>query len=152
MDSLVSSVIAVVGTLLGAVVAGLLQHRVSRVDRQEAQDQALRRERLSAVTSLVAALSEHRRAMWVREDLRLSGAPSDAYAEARAQSHTTRAAITAPLTAVKILAPSLSEAAEHAARACYSLRAVADEDVLTARREAAIAASDRLVNAAAALI
>ncbi|KOG20009.1 MULTISPECIES: hypothetical protein [Streptomyces] len=148
----IASVIAVLGTLLGAVVAGLLQQRLTRRERTEVQAGELRRERLAAITSLVAALSEHRRAMWVREDLRLSGAASAAYEQARAESHATRAAITAPLTAVQILAPSLAESASTAARAAYALRNAADAETLNTRRAAAIEAADRLVHAAGAAL
>ncbi|MFJ9434064.1 protein kilB [Streptomyces sp. NPDC101490] len=149
MEAVVASVIAVLGTLLGAVVAGLLQHRMARRERTAVQASELRRERLAAVTALVAALAEHRRAMWVREDLRLSGAAEAAYEQARAESHATRAAITAPLTAVRILVPALAEQAELAARASYGLRRSATAEVLDASRMAAIDAADRLVGSAA---
>ncbi|APE21208.1 MULTISPECIES: hypothetical protein [Streptomyces] len=152
MEALVTSVIAVLGTLLGAIVAGVLQRRLARQERVEVQAGELRRERLGAVTDLVAALSEHRRAMWVREDLRLSGAKEAAYDQARAESHATRAAITAPLTAVRILAPSLTDAASAAASAVYALRHAPDADTLNARRAAAIEAADQLVHAAAAAL
>lgn len=149
MEAVLTSVIAVGGTLLGALVAGLLQHRLTRRERLAVQSAELRREGLTAVTALVAALAEHRRAMWVREDLRLNGAAPTVYEEARAASHATRAAITAPLTAVKILVPALAEQADTAARATYSLRNTADAETLDAQRAAAISATDRLVLAAA---
>lgn len=44
------------------------------------------------MTDLVAALADHRRAMWLREEARLAGGD---WREARAASHATRAAITA---------------------------------------------------------
>ncbi|MER6146206.1 protein kilB [Streptomyces sparsogenes] len=146
-----SSIIAVVGTLLGSAVAYVLQQRAGRIERAEARTEARRRDRLAAVTALVAALADHRRAMWVREDLRMTGDAPEAYAAARADSHATRAAITAPLTTVAILAPELAGAAEDAARAVYALRGASDPEVLSARRQAAIEAADRLVAAAAAL-
>ncbi|MEU7020939.1 protein kilB [Streptomyces sp. NPDC046203] len=152
MEAVVTSVVAVVGTLLGAVVAGVLQHRLTRQERIAAQDSELRRERLAAVTNLVAAIAEHRRAMWARENLRLNGADSAVYEHARTASHTTRAAVTAPLTAVQILAPALAEHAETAARTTFSLRNAATEDILAARRAAAIEAADRLVHAAVTAI
>ncbi|MEU0931064.1 protein kilB [Streptomyces malaysiensis] len=146
-----SSIIAVVGTLLGSAVAYVLQQRAGRIERAEARGEVRRSDRLAAVTALVAALAEHRRAMWVREDLRMTGDAPEAYAAARADSHTTRAAITAPLTTVALLAPELAGAAENAARATYALRGAPDPDVLTARRQDAIAAADLLVTSAAAL-
>ncbi|NJA56274.1 protein kilB [Streptomyces sp. NEAU-H3] len=136
-----ASLIAVIGTLLGSVTAYLLQQRGS-------ERTALRRDRLNAVTALTAALADHRRTMWLREDLRLSAAPHDSYEAARAESHATRAAITAPMTTLAILAPSLAETARAAASAVYELRGAADTGALTALREAAILASDRLVEEA----
>ncbi|GLV72128.1 protein kilB [Streptomyces hygroscopicus] len=146
-----SSIIAVVGTLLGSAVAYVLQQRASRIERAEARTEARRSDGLAAVTALVAALAEHRRAMWVREDLRMTGDAPEAYAAARADSHATRAAITAPLTMVALLAPELAGTAEEAARAAYALRGAPDPDALAARRQDAIAAADRLVTSAAAL-
>ncbi|MFD9486977.1 protein kilB [Streptomyces sp. NPDC059991] len=139
------SVIAVVGTLLGSVTAFLLQQISTRTT-------TLRRDRLVAVTALTVALADHRRAMWVREELRLTGAGPAAYEAARSESHTTRSAITAPLTTLAMLAPDLSASAQRAAEAVYALRAAADLQTLTARRATAIEASDRLVRVAAKAI
>ncbi|MFE6689729.1 protein kilB [Streptomyces sp. NPDC057743] len=144
-----SSIIAVAGTLLGSVTAYALQQRAARTERAEARAESSRRDRLAAVTALVSALADHRRAMWVREDLRLSGAEQDAYTAARAESHATRSAVTAPLTEVTILAPDLARTAHAAARATYALRGAEDADTLAALREAAITAADQLVAAAA---
>ncbi|MFH8368873.1 protein kilB [Streptomyces sp. NPDC018031] len=148
---MLTSIIAVIGTLAGAVTAGLMQQRAARRDRVEAREAEQRRDRLNAVTALAAALADHRRAMWVREDLRLSEAPDAAYEAARAESHATRAAITAPLASVTVLAPELGPAADAAARATYALRAAPDAATLAARRTAAIEAAERLVAEAAAL-
>ncbi|MYR46834.1 protein kilB [Streptomyces sp. SID5910] len=136
-----ASVIAVVGTLLGSVTTFLLQQRsTERV--------ALRRDRLTAVTALAVALADHRRAMWVREDLRLSDPTGAAYEAARAESHATRSAITAPLTTLSILAPALASVAQDAATATYRLRGVESSQALNAAREAAIAACERLTREA----
>ncbi|MEU6481440.1 protein kilB [Streptomyces sp. NPDC047017] len=136
-----ASVIAVVGTLLGSVTMYVLQQRGT--DRT-----ALRRDRLAAVTALTVALADHRRAMWVREDLRLSGADAAGYEAARAESHVTRSAITAPLTSLSILAPGLARVAQDAATATYRLRGVESAQVLGEAREAAIAACERLTREA----
>ncbi|GAA2225870.1 protein kilB [Streptomyces nogalater] len=65
-----SSVIAVAGTLLGGALTALLQLRRERAGRDERRAEALR----VALGELVAALGDHRRALWHREDLVLSGA------------------------------------------------------------------------------
>ncbi|WP_153813465.1 protein kilB [Streptomyces sp. SUK 48] len=137
------SLIAVAGTLLGSVTMYMLQQRGT--DRS-----ALRRDRLAAVTALTVALADHRRAMWVREDLRLMGANAG-YEAARAESHATRSAITAPLTTLSILLPGLARVAEDAATATYGLRGAESPEALNGAREAAIAACERLTREASKL-
>ncbi|MFJ9187572.1 protein kilB [Streptomyces anulatus] len=143
------SVIAVLGTLLGSVTAYLLQQRTARKDRAEVRGYEERRDRIAAVTALTVALADHRRSMWVREDLRLSGASDADYQAARAASHNTRSALTAPLTTLAILAPDLAGVAQDAAGATYALRNTENRELLDFYREAAIEAADELVRAAA---
>ncbi|MBQ1112709.1 protein kilB [Streptomyces sp. C3-3] len=144
-----ASVIAVVGTLLGSVTAYLLQQRTARKDRAEVRGYEERRDRIAAVTALTVALADHRRSMWVREDLRLSGASDADYQAARAASHNTRSALTAPLTTLAILAPELAGVAQDAAGATYALRNTENRELLDFYRRAAIEAADELVRAAA---
>ncbi|MFE3560602.1 protein kilB, partial [Streptomyces sp. NPDC059193] len=84
------TLIAVLGTLAGVGITSFYQAYAARTARADTR----RTEGLTAVTALVEALANHRRAMWVREDLRLRG---EDWAAARTESHVTRAAITAPL-------------------------------------------------------
>ncbi|WP_416973559.1 protein kilB [Streptomyces sp. 4F14] len=139
-----SSVIAVAGTLLGGVLAGFLQQRGERVARAERREEALR----VALGELVAALGDHRRALWHREELRLQGAPEETRHSARSASHATRSALTAPLVSVSVLSPPLAAPARTAVLAAVDLRGVPDLETLSARREAAIRATDELVAAA----
>ncbi|MDX3487593.1 protein kilB [Streptomyces sp. ID05-18] len=143
------SVIAVLGTLLGSVTAYMLQQRTARTDRADVRRHEERRDRIAAVTALTVALADHRRSMWVREDLRLSGGSDADYQAARAASHNTRSALTAPLTTLAILAPDLAEVAQEAAGATYALRNTENRELLDFYREAAIEAADNLVRAAA---
>ncbi|MGW0564615.1 protein kilB [Streptomyces sp. NPDC003016] len=142
------SIIAVVGTLLGGTLTGLLQIKSARIAqsaaRADQRAEALRR----ALGELVAALGDHRRAMWHREVLRLDGASEEAVEAARTASRTTRSAITGPLVTVSVLEQSLAEPARRAALAAFSLRDATDHPDLASRREAAIAATDELVAAA----
>ncbi|WP_037905028.1 hypothetical protein [Actinacidiphila yeochonensis] len=142
------TIIAVAGTLLGGLLTALLQSRHSRAARRD--DRADRRaaDLRAALGELVAAIGDHRRTMWHREHLRLTGAPQDTYDSARAASHTTRSAVTAPLVAVSIIEPDLEPAARRAARAAFDLRGATDLDALAAMREDAITATDDLVAAA----
>lgn len=139
-----SSVIAVAGTLLGGLLAGLLQQRGEKAARAERRAESLR----VALGELVAALGDHRRALWHREELRLTGADEEAQATARSVSQATRSALTAPLVSVSVLEPSLAPVARRAVMAAVELREVPDAAELAARREAAIAATDELVAAA----
>ncbi|HEY8978568.1 MAG TPA: protein kilB [Streptomyces sp.] len=139
-----SSVIAVAGTLLGGLLAGFLQQRGERAARAERREEALR----TALGELVAALGDHRRALWHREELRLTGAGEQALTAARATSHSTRSALTAPLVSVSVLEPTLSAPARTAVLAAVNLRDAPDLPTLSARRETAITATDELVAAA----
>ncbi|MGW3007485.1 protein kilB [Streptomyces sp. NPDC001219] len=146
-----SSIIAVIGTLLGSVTAYVLQQRAARTERAETRADDLRTRQLAAVAELVAALADHRRAMWVREDLALSG-PVDAYAAARATSHETRSALTVPLLTVSLILPALAESAQGAAQATYALRGAPDARTLADLRDDALVAADRLVADAATVL
>lgn len=139
-----ASVVAVVGTLLGGVLGAVVQAWLARVGRRETR----RAEALDAVTRLLAAVADHRRTSWVKEDLRLSGAGQDALLEARGATHGTRSAITAPLALVCILTPSLADVAEAAVQASYAMRDAADHAALEQLRAASVAAEKQLRAAA----
>ncbi|MFF0745664.1 protein kilB [Streptomyces sp. NPDC004111] len=140
-----ASIIAVIGTLLGAIVAGGLQQATARRARRE----ALRDKGLAAVADLAAALADHRRTMWHRESLRLAGADAAAIADARDASYATRSAVTAPQTLVSILLPALAPAAAEAAKAAYALRDATSATQLSDARTEALRAADALTEAAA---
>ncbi|MER8237448.1 protein kilB [Streptomyces sp. NPDC094049] len=142
---MLATVLAIAGTLLGAIVTGWLQHISQRSNRRATDAAALRAEGLAALTDLVTALADHRRAMWVREDLRLRG---EDWTEARTESHRTRSAITTPLLRVQLLLPALAPSARKATQTTYTLRGVAALDVLDVARANAITATDELVTAA----
>jgi hypothetical protein len=144
-----SNVVAVAGTLAGGLVASVAQARAARVERRETRREDRRGEVVAAVTRLVSALADHRRAMWLLQDRRLSGADAHVVDEAQAASHETRSAVTAPLATVRLLAPALADTAQQAAQASYAMRNAPDADTLEALRAAALAASDRLVDEAA---
>lgn len=135
------TLIAVLGTLAGVGITSGHQARAARTARADAR----RTEGLEAVTELVARLADHRRIMWMRESIRLDGGD---WSAARAESHSSRSAITAPLLRVQLLMPTLADAAQDAAAAAYALRGAERDDILSQLRTAAIAASDALVAAA----
>ena len=151
MNAVWSNLITVIGMLFAGLLTNVVQNRRERDARQDRRAESQRAELLGAVTTLVSALADHRRAMWSLENARLSGADDETVAAAVETSHATRSAVTAPLTTVSILAPTLAGPAEQATQATFAMRGAAaagDPDVLEARRQAARGASDQLVASA----
>jgi hypothetical protein len=146
------SIIAILGTLAGAAVTALFQQRAAAAERRETRTADHRRDVLAAVTNLVTALADHRRAMWVREDARLSGTDAERLATLRDASHTTRAAVTAPHVTLTVLAPNLTAAVNDAVNSTYALRGAETPELLDERRTAALAAADALTTTAAATL
>lgn len=130
-----AAVVAVGDTVLGAGVVGVQQYYAARAQRR----QTLRDRALTALSELSTALADHRRAMWLRKDLRLSGAaPADA--------------VTAPQVALTVLLPQLRRDVNAAVRAAYDMHGAASTQVLAARRESAISAADSLAASVAYLL
>ncbi|MDH6538514.1 hypothetical protein [Streptomyces sp. SPB4] len=145
-----SSIVAVLGTLAGALTAGLLQHHSARAARAEQRADSHRQDQLAAVTEFAAALDTHRSAMFHRERLTLTAASGEQQLEAQTRSHETRAAITAPHIRLQVLVPELADAAQQAADATYTLRQAADRAELDSRRHQAKEAAATFIAAAAA--
>ncbi|MEV7526621.1 hypothetical protein [Streptomyces sp. NPDC091371] len=146
------SIVAVLGTLAGALTAGFLQHRSARSARAEQRADSHREDQLGAVTDFAAALDAHRSAMFHRERLALADAGAEHQLEAQTRSHDTRTAITAPHLRLQVLVPELAGPAQQAADATYALRKATDRTDLDARRHAAKEASQAFVAEAAALL
>ncbi len=146
------SIVAVLGTLAGALTAGLLQHRAARTARAEQRADTHRQDQLGAVTDFAAALDAHRSAMFHRERLALTDAGTEHQLEAQTKSHDTRAAITAPHVRLQVLVPELVGPAQRAADATYALRNASGRTELDALRRVAKEASTTFVAAAAALL
>ncbi|MEU2245035.1 protein kilB [Streptomyces sp. NPDC018338] len=144
---MLAAVIAVIGTLLGAIVAGFIQQRTARTARDAARVDHRRDRELEAVTNFAFAVAAHRRAMFVREDLRLSGAEADHAVQSRTESHVACSAIESPRVLVSILVPALGSAA--AVQASYALRSALDTDTLAELRQSAADAADNFATAAA---
>ncbi|UZI34041.1 protein kilB [Streptomyces sp. VB1] len=149
---MLNTIVAVIGTLLGGVVVGLIQHRTARAIRSEARhdqrhDQR-RDQELEAVTAFASGVASPRRAMVVLEGHRLAGAAPEDVAAARAETHATRSAIEGPRIQVSILVPSLAATAEEAIRATFDLRDAPDEESLGTLRKNAVTAADQFRAAA----
>ncbi|MFD7014626.1 hypothetical protein [Streptomyces sp. NPDC059928] len=146
------SIVAVLGTLAGALTAGLLQHRAARTARTEQRADSHRQDQLGAVTDFAAALDAHRSAIFHRERLALAEAGSEHQLEAQTRSHDTRAAITAPHIRLQVLLPELTGPAQQAADATYALRRATSRTELDAQRHTAKEAAVAFVAAAATLL
>lgn len=150
--TLVTAALAIVGTLLGSIVSGRFQERAAERTVRVSHGEAIRRDRLEAVTALACAVSDHRRAMWMRGDAILKQAGSERIEALRGESHMTRSAVTRPLVALRVLIEdqSVRAAADEMVTLTYALRdAYATTGALTAAREAAKVAHDTFVDVAA---
>jgi hypothetical protein len=150
---MLTTIVAVLGTLAGALAAGLMQARIARTARDDARDDARRREAVDAVTTLAVAISDHRRAMWQLGDSRLTGTEDKRVRELRDETHRTRSAITAPAVRVQLLTPAVQESARAAIQATYAMRDVeTTPGALATARQAAIDAHDQFIDRAAAYL
>ncbi|MFD8964405.1 hypothetical protein ACFV0C_05260 [Streptomyces sp. NPDC059568] len=150
---MLATTLAILGTLLGAIVSGAFTLRTAGRAERVARQEQLRRDRLDAVIELATRVSDHRRTMWKRGNARLKGAPAERYEELRDKSHDTRGTVTRPLVAVRILIPDpvVRTAADEMITATYAMRdAFTSSDELTAARTAAMLAHDRFVDTVAA--
>lgn len=152
---MVATALAVLGTLLGAIVSGAFQHRAAGRTEKAARAAQLRRDQLEAVTALAVAISDHRSAMWVRGDAVLKGDPVDRVRDLQTRSHATRSAVTRPLVALRIhiTDPAVRSAADDMVTATFAMRDAYDSaEALTAARRAALTAHDRFVDVAATFL
>ncbi|MEU9110164.1 hypothetical protein AB0D54_38760 [Streptomyces xanthophaeus] len=150
--TLVTAALAIVGTLLGSIVAGRFQERAADRSGRVTRSEAIRRDQLEAVTALASAISDHRQAMWKRANAALAGAAAEEVASLREASHQTRAAVTRPHVALRVLItdPAVRVAVDQMVNLTYGMRQpYATEEDLAAVREAAKDAEDAFVNAAA---
>uniref|UniRef100_UPI003BAB338C hypothetical protein n=1 Tax=Streptomyces sp. SAT1 TaxID=1849967 RepID=UPI003BAB338C len=159
--TLITAGLTIVATLLGAVVSGAFQERAAERSVRVTHGEAVRRDRLEAITALACAASDHRRALWVRGDAVLKGAAAERIDDLRGESHMTRSAVTRPLVALRVLIedPAVRAAADRMITLTYAIRqaipTAADTDRDTARqrlteaRETAKSAHDDFVNTAA---
>ncbi|MEU2873012.1 hypothetical protein ABZ769_28075 [Streptomyces olivoreticuli] len=152
LATLITAALAIVATLLGAIVSGRFQERAAERSVRVSHGEAIRRDRLEAVTALACAASDHRRALWMRGDAVLKGVGTERIEALRGESHMTRSAVTRPLVALRVLIEdqTVRAAADRMITLTYAIRtAYATTEDLTTAREAAKDAHDDFVNIAA---
>ncbi|MEU3787489.1 hypothetical protein [Streptomyces sp900129855] len=155
LSTLGPAVLAIVATLLGAIVSGRFQERAAERGVRASHGEAIRRDRLEAVTALACAASDHRTTMWRRGDAVLKNAGTERIESLRSESHMTRSAVTRPLVALRVLIDdqAVRAAADRMITLTYAMRtAYATSEDLTAAREAAKVAHDDFVNIAASYL
>jgi hypothetical protein len=145
--------IAVIGTLLGALVSGKFAERAARRTEAAARDEQRRRARTEAVANLAEAISAHRSLMWHRGDAVLKGASEAHIADLSVQIRQSRAQITQPMVALstQITDPAVAMAANRMVDATFAMRDAdtSREDLDQARSEAKDAYSTFVAEAVA---
>lgn len=129
MGSAITSIIAVVGTLLGATATYVFQARAARQARQAAREERLWQERLSAYSAFASALTDFRKSQndrWHREQ---EDPKSEAFITARDESYLKRSEATAALFRLRLVAAegALDELASAALKLTEEVHLAADE-------------------------
>ncbi|MFC8493963.1 hypothetical protein ACFUJU_24800 [Streptomyces sp. NPDC057235] len=148
----VTAALAILGTLLGAIVSGRFQERAAERAVRIGHSETIRRDRLEAVTALAVAVSDHRRTLWDRGEAILKGADAELIQALRVESRATRAAVARPLVSMRVLITdrTVREAADRMITLTYAIReALDDAQALATARQEAVAAHDEFVNTAA---
>lgn len=150
MIALLAAGIAVLGTLLGAIVTGHIQDRAATRTAGENRRDDHRREQIAAITALATAVSTHRSTMWNRGDAKFRE-QAERHQELRIRSRETRAAVAGPLMTFRLLVtdPAVRTAADRMVDTTFGMRHQdTDPDTLNTAWAAAVAAHDDFVNTA----
>ncbi|MFI0718907.1 hypothetical protein [Streptomyces sp. NPDC021224] len=138
MDAVLTSLIAVLGTLGGSLGALILQQRATtRAER--------RRELHTVGATFLTALTSYRRAVYVLSTLTPDADRTAAIADVR----QTRAALTAARDALLLIAtePDVHRAVHAAIGAAFDLGDDAEQQRVTTGRQAALDAHNEVLNA-----
>jgi hypothetical protein len=130
VDSIIASLAAITGVVLGSVLTYLFQARNTRQVQEFARDQQLRQERLAAYSEFGGVVTDFRRSendQWHRgqED------PQDElFISARDESYQLRAKATATMCRVQLVGgdAKLSQLAERTLNATTEIHKAADEE------------------------
>ncbi|MEV0586766.1 hypothetical protein [Nonomuraea sp. NPDC050310] len=103
MESVVTSLVAILGTLLGAIATYVFQMRTAKQARQSAREERLWQERLTAYSTFAGALTDFRKSQNDRWHREREDSLSTAYASARDESYRQRANATAALFRLQLV-------------------------------------------------
>ncbi|MEU1018673.1 hypothetical protein ABZ383_08350 [Streptomyces sp. NPDC005900] len=149
MEAVAASVIAVLGTLLGAGVTHVFQRGAIARTEDFTRREKLRQERVDAYSAYAGALVNYRRVLLDRWFSRHENRPEDGV-ESRFRSYELRSAAQEALFRVELLTEDdeLAGLARRALDAVTDLHKARDRDELTERRVVSLGAVDAFVSAA----
>ncbi|MFL4491515.1 hypothetical protein ACJ6WD_09675 [Streptomyces sp. VTCC 41912] len=151
MEAVLASLVAVVGTLLGAWVSYSFQRRsVERADRVQGRER-LRQEQLAACSAFIGILMEYRKNLYFRWRLKDEDAPAEQQSRERDETYRLRAQAEHALARLRLVVDdaALMRLASDTLRAPSSLRHAEDRADLVARRDEVERLHDEFVEAAA---
>lgn len=152
MGSAITSLIAILGTLLGATATYVFQMRTAKQARQSAREERLWQERLAAYSAFAGALTDFRKSQNDRWHRKQEDPKSSEYVAARDESYRQRAIATAALFRLRLVTPNqdLDELASLALRLTEEIHEATDEQDRTDRGRKARRALLNFAQAAAA--
>ncbi|MFD7603180.1 hypothetical protein ACFY1B_45930 [Streptomyces mirabilis] len=154
MASILTSVVAVVGTLLGVALSYVIQRKISQRGESFAREHWFLQERVAAYSAFAAALATHQRGALDRWHRQAESPDSPAAVAARLEYHRLRYVARQELFRVRLLArdPDLVRLAEDALECIKAIPRAADGQERHARSDVALQAITDFVQAAGAQI
>ncbi|MFW6721005.1 hypothetical protein ACHZ98_12725 [Streptomyces sp. MAR4 CNY-716] len=125
---MITTLVAVLGTLVGAVVAGLMQHLTAARNARTATAERRRQALTDAVPALLAAIVTHREHQWLKVAARRDGL-RDAEG-AREKRYAARSAVTSAMDALHMATDNrdLLTTAQAAVNAAMAIGDVPDDE------------------------
>jgi hypothetical protein len=144
-----ATIVAVLGTLAGALLSGLLQQRVTARSERAAREAQQRQRVEAAVTELVRRLVAYRRHAYLKINAVRDG--RDLPESARVERYEAHSNATVALAALRLTepGPEIVAAAKEAVAASLDLRNATPETVADGPRQRTRQADDALLAAAA---
>src|SRR4051812_14137480 len=135
MANIMTSLIAILGTLLGATATYVFQMRAARQARQSAREERLWQERVAAYSAFAGALTDFRKSQNDRWHRKREDPQSAAYTAARDESYRQRANATAALFRLRLVTTNqkLDEMASLALQLTEEIHEATDEQDRTDR-------------------
>ncbi|NJP99879.1 hypothetical protein [Streptomyces zingiberis] len=147
MEALWTSVVAVVGTLLGSLITHVFQRLASRRSEQFTRSESLRQERIAAYSTFAAAMEDYRRGQADRWFRWAEDPEGEAFLTARDEAHHLRTMARQTLYRVKLLTDAEDQDVIRAAERAYDHTRDISLAVERAERDTRDLASKRAIEA-----